>query len=168
MIAQAVSMTVVTASCLLLAIYVDSIYGVFILAADILYITVFPQLVCAVFMDFVNPYGSLVGYIVGVVLRFGCGESTLGIGVFIKYPQYSEDDGQLFPFRTFAMLCSILCIVVVSKITNVFIRSGKLPPSFDVFTKNVQKKNTKGEQFINDDDNDHFSLTNGHTNPSQF
>ena len=40
----------------------------------------------------------------------------LGIPPIIKYPYFIEDDGgtQLFPFRTFAMLCSLVTLFLIS------------------------------------------------------
>ena len=128
-------MVCVTVACLLLAIFVNTIYGIFVLAADILYITVFPQLVCAVFIKFVNPYGSLVGYIVSAVLRAGGGEPTLNIDKFIEYPNYDEELGQLFPFRTFAMLCGLMCIIGVSLLTNYIFEHGFLSRKVDILRK---------------------------------
>ena len=126
-------MVLVTVACLLFAIFVDTIYGIYILSADILYIIVFPQLLCAVFIKFVNPYGSLVGYVVGAILRVGGGESTLNIDTFIEYPNYDEELGQLFPFRTFAMLCGLMCIIGVSLFTNYVFDHGLLPRRIDIF-----------------------------------
>ena len=86
-------------------------------------------------MDFVNPCGSFVGYIVSIILRVAGGEATLNIEPFIKYPNYNEEDGQLFPFRTFSMLSGIVCIIGVSFLTNYLFRVGILPKSCDILRR---------------------------------
>lgn len=69
----------------------------------------------------------------GLLLRGLGGESILGLPAVIKYPYYSEEDGQLFPFRTLAMLCSFGTLVAVSKFSKVLFEAGHLPPHLDVF-----------------------------------
>ena len=57
--------------------------------------------------------GLWAGLAVGLVLRAGGGEASLGIPAFLPYPDW---DGQ-FPFRTLAMLASLGVSVVVSRAT---------------------------------------------------
>lgn len=95
-----------------------SIYGLFTLAADIVFVVMLPQLYCILFTTCSNSCGALAGYAVGFVLRLGAGEPAIGLTTpLIKYPFYS-DGQQTFPFRTFAMLMSIVTIVVVSALTT--------------------------------------------------
>lgn len=44
-----------------MAITIKSIYGLFVLCADFVYVVLFPQLVCVVYLDWINTYGSLAG-----------------------------------------------------------------------------------------------------------
>ncbi len=118
-----------------LAILVDTIYGIFILTADIVYVVIFPQFTCAVFIPHVNPYGSFVGFAVGTILRFGGGEPSLSLDPFIKYPFYDEALGQLFPFKTFAMVLSFVAIVSVSYIFKVLFERKILPSSLEITGK---------------------------------
>lgn len=81
------------------------------------------------FPSFCNSYGSFAGYIVAIVLRLGGGEKLLKLQAFIHYPYYEAGDEeqdiweeQRFPFRTFAMLTSLLTLAVVSKLTKIFQR----------------------------------------------
>ena len=154
-------MVAITAACLLLAIFVDTIYGIFILSADIMFVTVFPQLFCAIYIPFANPYGSFVGYMASVILRFGGGEPTLSIDPFIEYPNYDEEMGQLFPFRTFAMLSCIFCVVTVSWITNYLFKSGRLPQHWDISRKVVwieEEESFAGPDLQGELDNTGFEL----------
>ncbi|VDI16897.1 Hypothetical predicted protein, partial [Mytilus galloprovincialis] len=58
----------------IISIFVPIVYGLFILAADIVFVIVLPQLICAVYFKWTNSYGAITGYIVGVLLRVGAGE----------------------------------------------------------------------------------------------
>ncbi|TMW44357.1 hypothetical protein DOY81_010562, partial [Sarcophaga bullata] len=52
----------------------------------------------------------------------------------IHFPGYDEEnETQLFPFRTLAMLLSLVTLILVSWWTKMMFESGKLPPSYDVF-----------------------------------
>jgi hypothetical protein len=101
---------------------------------DLVYVILFPQLVCVVhFKHHCNTYGSLSAYFVGLFLRGLGGEDIVGLPPIIKYPYYSADSGQLFPFRTFAMLMSFTTLLTVSAATKWLFESGRLPPNLDIF-----------------------------------
>ncbi|KAI8503937.1 High affinity choline transporter 1 [Branchiostoma belcheri] len=107
--------------------------SLFLLCGDLVFVILFPQLVCVIHLEFTNTYGSLCGYIVGMVLRICGGESLLSIDPVIKYPYYDEREGlQLFPFRAFAMLCSFLTIVAVSLVLKLLFEGEKIPMKYDV------------------------------------
>lgn len=129
---QRVAVFIVGSTATVTSILVPSLYGLFILAADIVFVIVFPQLICVVFLKFTNSYGSLTGYFVGLILRLGAGEFQLKLSPFWKYPFFSETDGQLFPFRTFSMLCSLITIVVVSLATRRFFTNAVLAEKYSV------------------------------------
>lgn len=57
----------------------------------------------------------------------------MGLPPVIKYPWFDEENGQLFPFRTFAMLSSLITLMSVSLLSKWLFESGRLPPNFDVF-----------------------------------
>ncbi|RUS70085.1 hypothetical protein EGW08_022149 [Elysia chlorotica] len=99
-----------------IAIWSSAIYGMFILAADIVFVTVFPQLTAVLFLPkLVNRAGACAGFCLGLVLRLGAGEPILGLPTWIYFPCYSEDHGgQLFPFRTSSMLASLATMLLVS------------------------------------------------------
>ncbi len=51
-----------------MGIMIKSIYELWFLCSDLVYVILFPQLVSVLFMPFTNTYGSLAGYIIG---KFG-------------------------------------------------------------------------------------------------
>lgn len=62
-----------------------------------------------------NTYGSLSAYIVALFVRLSGGEPILGLPALIRFPGYDvETDEQLFPFRTMAMLLSLITLIGVS------------------------------------------------------
>ncbi|KAL3242069.1 hypothetical protein MRX96_047819 [Rhipicephalus microplus] len=96
-----VSIVLVGALATFMALTAESIYGLWYLSSDLVYVILFPQLVCVVYLkERVNTYGSFAAYVVGCVLRAGGGESILKIPPFIKYPFYDyENNQQLFPLQ---------------------------------------------------------------------
>lgn len=115
------------------ALTINSIYGLWYLCADLVYVILFPQLLCVIYMPFCNTYGSLAGYAgakegliepafmlfssVGLILRLSGGEPLVSLPPSIHYPMYDEDSGtQYFPFRTLAMICSLTTIIIVWKL----------------------------------------------------
>lgn len=101
----------------LLALRVKSVYALWFLCSDFVYCILFPQLVCALFDKKANLYGAMAGLAVSFFLRFGGGESTLGIPQILPYPMV-EDGVILFPFRTLSMVSGLLTILIVSRLTQ--------------------------------------------------
>nr|XP_053641791.1 high-affinity choline transporter 1-like [Cherax quadricarinatus] len=118
-----------------LALTIPSIYGLWYLSSDLVYVILFPQLLMVVhFRDHCNLYGSLGAYIIGLFVRVLGGESMIGIPPIIKYPWYDEENEvQLFPFRTLAMVLSGLFLVFMSMFTRWVFETGRLPPKYDFF-----------------------------------
>ena len=89
------------------------------MCSDLVYVVLFPQLLIVVhFKTWVNTYGSLAAYCVGMFLRLGGGEPLIHLPALIHYPLYTEKDGQMFPFRTFSMIMSMITLLLVSAITR--------------------------------------------------
>ncbi|TKD69219.1 sodium:solute symporter family protein [Pseudalkalibacillus hwajinpoensis] len=101
----------------IIALNVQSVYALWYLAADLVYVILFPQLTTALFFKGANKYGSIAGLIVSFFLRIGGGEPMIGLPIFLPYPMI-EDGLVLFPFRTLAMVSGLLTIIVVSKLTK--------------------------------------------------
>ncbi len=108
----------------LIALRKGSVYELWFLCSDFVYCILFPQLVLALFDKKANTIGSVCGFIVAAVLRFGGGEATLGIPDFFEYhnlfnmPELVDGKTGLFPFRTLAMVSSLITIMVVSRLTQ--------------------------------------------------
>jgi high affinity choline transporter 7 len=99
-----------------LALSVGSVYVMWYLCADLVYVILFPQLVTALFDRRANRIGVISGATVGLVLRLGGGEPYLGLPALIPYPLQTPD-GCHFPFRTVAMLGGLATIWLVSRAT---------------------------------------------------
>ncbi|AEL28537.1 sodium:solute symporter family protein [Cyclobacterium marinum] len=97
-----------------LALTLQSVYELWYLCADLVYVVLFPQLVMALYFKKANKRGAIAGIIVGIFLRFGGGEPIFSIPPFIPYPMEDPIDGIQFPFRTFSMICSLISILIVS------------------------------------------------------
>ena len=100
-----------------LALSVESVYALWYLCADLVYVILFPQLVAVLFFRRANSIGAVTGAIIALVLRLGGGEPLLGLPAFIAYPLQTRD-GSCFPFRTFAMLTGLATIWIVSLLTS--------------------------------------------------
>lgn len=129
-------LSIIVVGCIatLMALTVRSIYGLWYLSSDLVFVILFPQLVCVVYYKkSCNTYGSLAAYFIGFFLRAAGGEEIMNLAPFIHYPFYDKELGQLFPFRTFAMLTSFFTLIGVSKLTKWLFESSLVPPYFDVF-----------------------------------
>lgn len=133
----------------IISLTVGTVYGLFILCGDLMFVVQFPQLICVLWLSFANSYGSLLGFLVAMFLRFTGGEPYLYIPALIKYPYYDEKHGQLFPFKTMAMLISFAVIIGVSYLTDRLFRSGTLSTKYDFlqcFTDSDVKEEDKTVQ----------------------
>ncbi|XP_037505715.1 high-affinity choline transporter 1 [Rhipicephalus sanguineus] len=130
-----VSIVLVGALATFMALTAESIYGLWYLSSDLVYVILFPQLVCVVYLkEHVNTYGSFAAYVVGGFFRAGAGESLLKIPPLIKYPFYDyENNKQRFPFRTFSMVVSFFTLLAVSGVASWLFGTGRLPLDWDAF-----------------------------------
>ncbi|GCB80263.1 hypothetical protein scyTo_0016142 [Scyliorhinus torazame] len=144
-----------------LALLTNSIYGLWFLSAELVYAILFPQFVCVLFIPNTNTYGSAAGYLVGLTLRLLAGEPFLRIPPLIQYPGISFENGtyrQLFPFKTFTMVLSLLSIVMFSYLASFVFSRKLLPVRFDVFKitdKTEDFPATPEEQITLNDCNNH-------------
>ncbi|KAH7968524.1 hypothetical protein HPB52_009265 [Rhipicephalus sanguineus] len=118
-----------------MALTAESVYALWYLSSDLVYVILFPQLLSVVYLkDYVNTYGSLAAYLVGSFFRAGGGEALLGIPAFIRYPYYDDEmQVQRFPFRTFAMCMCFITLLVVSFVAS-WLFNNVLPTSLDIFS----------------------------------
>ncbi|XP_072477896.1 high affinity choline transporter 1 isoform X2 [Notamacropus eugenii] len=118
-----------------MALLAKSVYGLWFLSSDLVYIILFPQLLCVLFIKGTNTYGAMVGYVLGLLFRITGGEPYLYLQPLILYPgHYRDEDGiyhQRFPFKTFAMSISFFTNISVSYLAKYLFESGTLPPKLD-------------------------------------
>lgn len=131
------------ASATAMALLAKSVYGLWYLSSDLVYIIIFPQLLCVLFIKGTNTYGAIAGYLLGLLLRITGGEPYLYLQPLIFYPGwYEDDDGiymQRFPFKTLAMLTSFFTNIGVSYLAKYLFESGTLPPKVDFLDAVVAK-----------------------------
>jgi solute carrier family 5 (high affinity choline transporter), member 7 len=93
-----------------LALKVQSVQALWFFTSDLVFVLLFPQLLFAIFDSKVNRTGSIVAFVVSLVLRVGGGEPLLGIPALIQYPP-------TLPFRTVAAVAGLVLLPVVSRAT---------------------------------------------------
>ncbi|CAG2242835.1 CHT1 [Mytilus edulis] len=108
-----------------IAISANSIYGLYILCADAMYVVQFPVLTCALWVPFANTYGAISGLVVGTTLRVLGGEPVLSFPSIIKYPGYNDTLGQIFPYKTFSMLSCTFSLLSISYLTEYLITTKR-------------------------------------------
>ncbi|XP_061506774.1 high-affinity choline transporter 1 [Anopheles gambiae] len=130
-----VSILVVGILSTIMALTIPSIYGLWSMCSDLVYCILFPQLLMVVhFKHHCNTYGSLAAYIIAFMVRLSGGEAMLGLPALIHYPGYNEETStQMFPFRTMAMIMSLITLVGVSWWTKWVFETGRLAPHYDYF-----------------------------------
>jgi solute carrier family 5 (high affinity choline transporter), member 7 len=95
----------------LLALRVQSVQALWFFTSDLVFVLLFPQLVCALFDPKANLTGSIAAFALSAVLRLGGGEPLLGMPAVLPYP-----DG--FPFRTIAAVAGLVLLPLVSRATG--------------------------------------------------
>jgi high affinity choline transporter 7 len=96
------------------------VYDLWFLCSDFVYCILFPQLCFALFDKKANTWGSVAGFFVAVTIRFSGGDPTLGlVPWFDWFDMIDKTNGLvLFPFRTLAMVSSLLTIFTVSRLSQ--------------------------------------------------
>jgi high affinity choline transporter 7 len=104
-----ISVAVLGAGALLMALKVQSVQALWFFTSDLVYVLLFPQLVCALFDPRANRTGSMTAFFVSLVLRIGGGEPLFGFAPLIPYPEG-------FPFKTAAAAAGMVLLPVVSRL----------------------------------------------------
>lgn len=94
----------------LLALRVQSVQALWFFTSDLVFVLLFPQLVCALFDPAANRTGSMAAFAVSAVLRLGGGEPLLGLPATLPYPEG-------LPFRTIAAGAGLALLPLVSRAT---------------------------------------------------
>ncbi|XP_061678648.1 high-affinity choline transporter 1-like isoform X2 [Syngnathoides biaculeatus] len=127
-----------------LAFNKTSIIELWLLALDLLYCIIAPQLVCVVLLRSANCYGAISSYMIALLLRGLSGEPALGIPPVLLYPGWREEHGvirQYFPFKTLIVLISLAAIYLISWLFQLAFTRHLIPQSWDVldsFKKNME------------------------------
>jgi high affinity choline transporter 7 len=125
---------VVAALATIMGITIKTVYGLWFLCSDLVYVVLFPQLVTVVYFKNTNTYGSMCAYWVGIILRLSGGEPLFNIKPFIPFPLYdAENQIQRFPFRTMSMLVSFALIIVVSRLAKFLFENNYIRKEWDIF-----------------------------------
>jgi high affinity choline transporter 7 len=120
------------ASATVFALKVQSVQALWFFTSDLIFVLLFPQLVCALFDPRANRIGSIAAFGMSLILRLGGGEPLFGIAPFMPYPEwlafalpgptpswYDADTGALlFPFKTLAALAGLITLPLVSRLTQ--------------------------------------------------
>ncbi|CAF3598902.1 unnamed protein product [Adineta steineri] len=109
-----------------IGIMVSSIYVLWYLCSDLVYVILFPQLLCVIYVSHTNTYGSLSAYIIGFLVRILIGEPSLGIPAVIHFGPY-------IPPKTLCMLICLATTLIVSQIAKSLFEKRILSPSYDIF-----------------------------------
>jgi len=133
-----------------MALTIPTIYGLWALCSDLVYVILFPQLLMVVhFKDYCNTYGSLFAYCLGLFIRLIGGEKLIRLPPLVHFPGYEPPSElelkeaaelnrrpfgtQLFPFRTVAMMLSMISLVSVSLLMTWLFKTKRLSKSQDIF-----------------------------------
>ncbi|KAM4608494.1 high-affinity choline transporter 1-like [Polymixia lowei] len=135
-----------------MALLTGTVYGLWYLSSDLVYVIIFPQLISVLFVKGTNTYGSVAGYVFGLLLRIGGGEPYLKLPPFIFYPGWVTQEKihhltgdveyfiqQRFPFKSVSMVASFLANVAFSYLTKYLFESGTLSHKYDFLDAVVSK-----------------------------
>ncbi|KAI3387629.1 hypothetical protein SNEBB_000194 [Seison nebaliae] len=98
----------------------NSVYGLWILSADLVYVTLFPQLLSVIYIGSSNIYGAITSLLMSIILRLCFGADVFGIPNLFE--EYEKSLKVYFPIKTSIMLSSLLVHFLVSKLSNFLIK----------------------------------------------
>ncbi|XP_075539290.1 high-affinity choline transporter 1-like [Dermacentor variabilis] len=116
-----------------MALSVNSVFALWTLCSDIVYVLLFPQLLCVFYFKETNAYGSVLAFFVSGVFRCLCGEPSMNVPVLVRLPLYDPEFGQRFPFRLLSMALGLTTLLLGSYAADTLFRRGLLSDRYDVF-----------------------------------
>jgi high affinity choline transporter 7 len=126
------SILLLGASAAVMALKVQSVQALWFFTSDLVFVLLFPQLLFALFDKKANRTGSIVAFVVSLILRLGGGEPLLNLPPLIPYPEifssllpgepavWYDGAAMLFPFKTLAAGAGLLLLMIVSRLTARF------------------------------------------------
>jgi high affinity choline transporter 7 len=116
------------------ALKVQSVQALWFFTSDLVFVLLFPQLICALYDPKANRTGSIAAFCVSLILRLGGGEPLLGLPYFIPYHEiwaamagpnlddaarwYDAATGtMLLPFKTLAAAIGLILLPLISRLT---------------------------------------------------
>lgn len=93
-----------------MALKVQSVQALWFFTSDLVFVLLFPQLVAALFDRRANVIGSIVAFVVSLLIRIGGGEPLFGLPALVDYPDW-------LPFRTLAAAAGMILLPAVSRLT---------------------------------------------------
>jgi len=139
-----------------LALTYKSIYDLFVLCGDFMFVVVFPQLTFVLYWEKSNTYGSVSSFFTALFLRLLCGEKKLGLPKALDFGKVYGEPGSCplpedemhactgeMPYRTFVTIIGALVFVLVTLLTDHLFKSGKVDLEKDFM--HCFKKDSKGE-----------------------
>ena len=132
-----VSVLLVGLAGMCLAFRESSVLALWLVSGDLIYVTIFPQLICVLHCRRANGYGAVTGLVLSTALRGLSGEPLLSLPPVLLFPGWRRDPdsgavSQYFPFRTAIMLLAMLSIPAVSLLAREAFARRLLPASWDV------------------------------------
>ncbi|KAL1428463.1 hypothetical protein MTO96_002838 [Rhipicephalus appendiculatus] len=95
-----------------LALSVQSVFELWTLCSDVVYVLLFPQLVCLFYIKDTNTYGSVTAFVLGAFVRWLCGEPSLSLSASsLQLPHSGREREPWFPFRLACMAIGFLALI---------------------------------------------------------